>query len=157
MSKRKARASGCLIENLARPHDGLPEVRVLNRPGLQEINAALEQAFEIRQQPKEGVRLLGGGHQLELYEEIQVAGCRVEVAASARAEDVETFHPVLGAELFDGVELILDHAMHTHLLLQDSRFGGIRARQEEAGSRCGNGNDYGHSFGLMTPSRLRSS
>src|SRR3954469_10058174 len=112
MSKRNARASGCLIESPARPRDGLPEIGVLDRLALQEIDPPAEEGFQVRQQAEEAVRVLPGRHRREFHQEVEIAGLRIEVVAGRGAEEVQPFDPVLEAKLPQRLEPLLDDLLH---------------------------------------------
>src|SRR5829696_3538846 len=113
MSKRKVRASGRFIEDLARPLNGLPEVGILDWFGFQEIYTPPEQMLEILQQTEEAVRMFGGRHRLELHQEVEVTGRRIEVVPGGGAEEVQPLDPVLDAETLELLDPLLDCGVHS--------------------------------------------
>src|SRR5215203_7506659 len=94
MSKRNACGSGRFIEDLARPLDRPPEIRVLDRLAFQKVDSPPEQILEILQ-------------------EVEVARLRIKVVTGGGAEEVQSLDPMLEAEAMEFSEPLLDFAVHS--------------------------------------------
>src|SRR3989344_4965121 len=130
MSYRYFRRSGCIKQHPRLVHTA-QEIGIVDGGDFHEIDVAVKQVFQRKQQPEIRIGMVAGRHGLELDEKIEIAGLGLELAACRRAEKLQLPDGIPAAELLQSGTVGFNQRIHFLSINQKRRMSTHRTTRVE--------------------------